>query len=272
MIELAPASSAKKSHLAFALLWLPAGRRRDALVFFRFCRAVDDLADEPGRTVDEKHRLLREWLDAIEKGSMPGEIEEVVARYGIERHLLAEIVRGCTMDVTPARYETLADLEKYCWRVACAVGLVSIRIFGCKNPASIAYAENLGQALQMTNILRDVGEDAANGRIYLPLADIRRFGLTEEKILQRHDSAGFQALMRFEAGRARKRFGAAVPPRSDERALLAPEIMRAIYLRILTKLEKMNFPVFERRIRLGRFEKTYTALATCLVPRRRFRP
>ncbi|MFZ4776333.1 MAG: phytoene/squalene synthase family protein [Terrimicrobiaceae bacterium] len=270
MIELAPAGTAKKSHLAFALLCLPSARRRDALVFFRFCRAVDDLADEPGRTEAEKRRLLQAWLDAIEQRTLPAELEDVVVRHGIERNLLAEIVRGCTMDVTPARYETLADLEKYCWRVACAVGLVSIRIFGCKNPASVTYAENLGLALQMTNILRDVGEDAACGRIYLPLADLRRFGLSEEKILLGQAPIGFQALMRFEAGRARARFHAAIPPRGDERALLAPEIMRALYLRILSKLEKTGFPVYERRIRLGRFEKTFTALAVCLHPRRRF--
>ena len=270
MIELAPAGTAKKSHLAFALLWLPAARRGDALVFFRFCRAVDDLADEPGRTESEKRRLLQAWLDAIEQRTMPAELEAVVERHAIDRHLLAEIVRGCSMDITPARYETLADLEKYCWRVACAVGLVSIRIFGCKNPASAAYAENLGLALQMTNILRDVGEDAACGRIYLPLADLRRFGVTEEKILQGKNSVGFQALMRFEAGRARSRFHAALPPRVDERALRAPEIMRTLYLRILSKLEKAGFPVFERRIRLGRLEKTLVAVSTFLAVRRRF--
>jgi len=161
MTVLAPAGTARKSHLAFALLWLPRERRRDALVFFRFCRAVDDIADEPGRSEEEKRRLLQEWLDGIERNSLPAELESVVARHGIDRNLLAEIVRGCATDVRPARFETFAGLEKYCWRVACAVGLVSIRIFGCKDPASSAYAENLGHALQLTNILRDVGEDAA---------------------------------------------------------------------------------------------------------------
>ena len=260
MTEIAPAGTARKSHLAFALLCLPRGRRHDAMIFFRFCRAVDDIADEPGRSEDEKRLLLQEWLDGIGHHSLPAELEAVVARHGIERNLLAEIVRGCAMDIRPERFETFAALEKYCWRVACAVGLASIRIFGCKDPASSAYAENLGYALQLTNILRDVGEDAAAGRIYLPLADLRRFGVSETDLLQGKTSPGFRSLMAFEAGRARARFHAAISPAGDRRAMLAPEIMKAIYLRILSRLEKLGFPVFERRIRLGRAEKLATAL------------
>lgn len=267
MTELAPASSARKSHLAFALLWLPCERRRDAMVFFRFCRAVDDLADEPGRSVEEKRRLLQEWLDAIERKSLPAELEAVVARHGIERNLLAEIVRGCAMDVEPGRFETFAELEKYCWRVACAVGLASIRIFGCREPASSTYAENLGHALQLTNILRDVGEDAAAGRIYLPLADLRRFGVTEGDLLLGKPASGFRELMQFEAGRARARFYAAIPPAGDRSALAAPEIMKAIYLRILARLERYGFPVFARRIRLGGIEKLVVAVSRVLQMR-----
>ena len=264
MTELAPAGTARKSHLAFALLWLPRERRRDAMVFFRFCRAVDDIADEPGRGEDEKRLLLQEWLDGIERNALPAELEAVVARHGISRNLLAEIVCGCAMDIRPARFETFADLEKYCWRVACAVGLASIRIFGCKDPASSTYAENLGHALQITNILRDVGEDAAAGRIYLPLEDLRRFGVTEEDLLRGKPSPGFRKLMQFEAGRARARFHAAIPPAGDRRALLAPEIMKAAYFRILSRLEKQGFPVFERRVRLGRVEQILIALGVCM--------
>ena len=258
MRELAPAGTARKSHLAFALWWLPRERRRDAMIFFRFCRAVDDIADEPGRGEEEKRRLLQEWLDGMD--ALPAELDAVVERHGIERNLLAEIVRGCAMDIRPARFETFAELEKYCWRVACAVGLAAIRIFGCKDPVSSAYAENLGHALQLTNILRDVGEDAGAGRLYLPLEDLRRFGVSKEDLLRGKPGAGFRELMRFEAGRARGRFLAAIPPASDKAALLAPEIMKAIYLRILARLERQEFPVFERRIRIGRSEKILTAL------------
>jgi len=271
-MELAPARAAGKSHLAFALLWLPRDRRRDAMIFFRFCRAVDDIADEPGRGEDEKRRLLQEWLDAIGRNGLPAELEAVIARRAIERNLLAEIVRGCATDIRPERFETFPDLEKYCWRVACAVGLASIRIFGCEDPASSTYAENLGHALQLTNILRDVGEDAAAGRIYLPLADLRRFGVSVEDLLDGKPTPGFRRLMRFEAGRARARFHAAIPPAGDRRALLAPEIMKAIYLRILSRLEKDGFPVFARRIRLGRLEKLAAALDVWLRSLIRLRP
>ncbi|MEI6071507.1 MAG: squalene/phytoene synthase family protein [Verrucomicrobiae bacterium] len=266
MIALAPASSARKSHLAFALLWLPAPRRRDALVFFRFCRTVDDIADEPGRTDNEKRRLLDEWLEAITGDRLPEALVGVVRRNGIERTLLAEIVRGCAMDIRPARYQTFDDLEKYCWRVACAVGLVSIRIFGCGDPRSTGYAENLGHALQLTNILRDVREDAAMGRIYLPLDDLARFGVGEQEILEgRPGEERFRDLMRFEAARARARFHAAIPPAPDARALVPAEIMKAIYAKILTRIE--NAPDFARRIRLGHLEKLAVALRVCLRPK-----
>ncbi|MEI6280076.1 MAG: squalene/phytoene synthase family protein [Verrucomicrobiae bacterium] len=262
MIRLAPAASARKSHLAFALIWLPKNRRRDALVFFRFCRTADDIADEPGRTADEKRRLLDEWLEAIAADRLPDELADVVRRNGIERMLLAEIVRGCAMDIRPARYQSFGDLEKYCWRVACAVGLVSIRIFGCTDPRSTGYAENLGHALQLTNILRDVGEDAAMGRIYLPLDDLARFGIGEREILEGRPGKRFPDLMRFEAARARARFHAALPPAPDARALLPAEIMKAIYARILTRMEKA--PAFDRRLRLGQLEKLAVALRVCL--------
>lgn len=264
MIALAPASSARGSHLAFALIWLSRIRRHDALVFFRFCRTVDDIADEDGRTEDEKRRLLDEWVLAIGEKNLPEELEKVVGRNGIDRTLLTEIVRGCAMDIRPSRYQTFNDLEKYCWRVACAVGLVSIRIFGCTDPRSETYAENLGHALQLTNILRDVGEDAGMGRIYIPLDDLGRFGISEQDFLAGRPGERFLELMRFEAGRACARFHAAIPPSSDARALLPAEIMKSLYTTILSRLEKTGFPVFEKRLRLGRIEKLGLALATCL--------
>jgi len=263
MIALAPASSARKSHLAFALIFLPARRRRDALVFFRFCRAVDDLADDPGRTEGEKRRILDGWLDAITAGRLPEELADVVRRNGIDPALLSEIVQGCAMDIRPARYQSLGDLERYCWRVACAVGLVSIRIFGCTDPRSAGYAENLGHALQLTNILRDVGEDAAMGRIYLPLEDLARFGISEQELLAGRPGEQFRDLLLFEAGRARARFHAALPPASDARALLPAEIMKAIYSAVLSRIEKSR----RGGLRLGRLEKLAIALGVCLRTR-----
>lgn len=263
MIALAPASGARASHLAFALLWLPRQRRRDALVFYRFCRAVDDIADEPGRSPEEKQRLLDEWLAAIPE-SLPAELEDVVSRRSLDRSLLREIVCGCAMDIRPARYPTFAALEGYCWKVACAVGLVSIRIFGCVDPLSRDYAVHLGHALQLTNILRDVAEDAREGRIYLPEEDLARFGVAADELLDARPGQGFLPLARFEAGRARARFAAAIPPAKDARALLPARIMGALYARILNRLETTGFPVFEKRIRLGRLEKLAVAASVSL--------
>lgn len=262
MIALAPASSARASHLAFALLCLPAQRRRDALIFFRFCRAVDDIADEGEAPASERERELEAWRHAIESGRLPDELEDVVTRNAIDRSLLAEIVRGCAQDVGPVRFRTFEELECYCWRVACAVGLVSIRIFGCRDPHSVAYAEHLGHALQLTNILRDVGDDASLGRIYIPAEEMERFQVGEGEILGRCPGRGFVPLLRSVAGRARSRFLAAVPPAPDRRALLPSEIMRSLYLHILTRLEAEDFPVFERRIRLGGAEKFVIAFRT----------
>lgn len=253
-------SPASSSHLAFALLWLPRDRREDAMAFYRFCREVDDLADEPGLAPGDRRVGLDGWLARIRDGADPA-IERLIERYEVPRSLLAEIVHGCAMDVEPRRFGTVADLEAYCWKVACAVGLISIRIFGCRSPESESYAVHLGYALQWTNILRDVGEDAGAGRVYLPLEDLARFGVTEREILDGAPGPGFLPLMAHEASRARARFAAAVAPAVDRRALLAPEIMRALYLKILLRLERRRFPVFGERIRLSRSEKLVTALA-----------
>ena len=168
------------------------------------------------------------------------------------------------MDIQPARYPTFAALEEYCWRVACAVGLVSIRIFGCSDPRSRDYAVNLGHALQLTNILRDVAEDARGGRIYLPEEDLGRFGVDADDLLAGRPGPGFLPLMQFQAGRARGRFAAAIPPASDARALLPAEIMKALYIKILGRLETTGFPVFRHKVRLGKLEKIAVAASVAL--------
>jgi len=270
MTTLAPPSGTKSSNLAFALLSLPRDRRADALIFYRFCRVIDDIADDPTLPAEDRLGRLDEWRQAIECESLPAELQAVLVRCKIDRQLLLEIVDGCSADVGIVRFESFADLEKYCWQVACAVGLVSVRIFGCASPASGAYAENLGHALQLTNILRDVAEDARLGRIYLPQEDLRRFGVDGNDILEQHPGEGFLPLMRFQAARARARFAAAVLPAVDARRLVASEIMRSFYEKILTRLETLEFPVFEKRVRLNRVEKVMIAVLTSLRTGRTF--
>jgi 15-cis-phytoene synthase len=262
-LQLAPRAGARKSNLAFALGCLPPNRRRDALVFYDFCRAVDDIADDPGRSPEEKRTLLELWRTSLIQGeNLPEALREVLERHGIDRRLLVEIVLGMETDIDPPRFQTREDLRVYCWRVACAVGLVSIQIFGCRNPQSKVYAEFLGYALQLTNILRDVAEDAAAGRIYLPLEDLRRFEVSEASLLARKPEGNFNALMRFEAARARSLFADAsrTLPADDAHALKPAELMRTIYEKILSRMETDGFRVFEKRYRLSKAEKLLALL------------
>ena len=257
-LQLASPAGARKSNLAFALGCLPPDRKRDALVFYDFCRAVDDIADEPGRSVSAKRDLLDLWQIALNTGeNLPPALAQVLARHKIDRGLLQEIVLGVKMDIEPTRYQTYEQLRAYCWRVACAVGLVSIEIFGCRNPRSKAYAELLGHALQMTNILRDIAEDSAVGRIYLPLEDLRKFGVTEADLLSGATGDSFGALMRFEAARTRALFVEAKSalPADDAVALRPAEFMRAIYEKILSRMQADGFRVFQKRYRLSNAEK-----------------
>jgi 15-cis-phytoene synthase len=268
-LQLAPRAGAQKSNLAFALGCLPRDRKSDALVFYDFCRAVDDIADEPGRTLAEKRHLLGLWKVALTSGTeLPRQLGEVLARYQIDPELLVEIVRGVEMDIEPARFQTFEELRVYCWHVASAVGLVSIKIFGCKSPRSSAYAELLGYALQLTNILRDVAEDAAGGRLYLPLEDLHRFGVDADDLLKGRPGDKFRALMYFEAARARELFKQAerALPADDAGALKPAEIMRTIYEKILSRMEADGFRVFEKRYRLSKAEKLWVLVLFRFCP------
>ena len=262
--ELSLTDRSSPSNLAFALFCLPRERRHDALLFYRFCRTIDDIADEPGGDPAGKAALLQRWLEAE---SYPPELENLIARYGIARSLLHEIIRGCAMDLTPHRFKNFEELEGYCWRVACAVGLVSIRIFGCRDARSEEYAVQLGHALQLTNILRDVGVDAREGRIYLPMDVLNRNGVKETDILEGRSSPGLIAAMKDLSLKARQRFAAAIPPSHDHRALLPARIMRAIYEKILDRIEKNHFDLTSGPVRLKKWEKLATAAQVILMDR-----
>jgi phytoene synthase len=251
-----------RSNLAFALRVLPRDRRDDAVVFYAFCRTLDDLADEPGIPADDRRRKLEAWKLGLERGfespdSLQREVLALRERRRIPNELLTAIVDGCLMDLEPRRFATWDELDAYIWKVACAVGLVSIRIFGCTAPASETYAIALGRALQLTNILRDVGEDFANGgRIYLPLEELARFGCDAEK--PTHNQA-FLALMNHVADRADAHFreAADVLPAADRRALAPARIMAEIYQTLLATMRRDGFRVFEKRYRVPRPRKLW---------------
>ena len=256
-------TAASKSNLALAFVALPPERRRDITTFYAFCRVIDDIADEPGVPRSEKERQLGEWRRALE-GAFAGEpplaaeVRAMVAKYGVRRELLEELITGCEMDLEPVRFPACGDLLRYCYRVASVVGLVSIEIFGYRNPATRDYAVELGYALQWTNILRDVARDLANGgRIYLPVEDLARFGITPEDLLHRRGGPRFGELMAFEAERAEGFYARALArlPREDRRSLAAAEMMRRVYHRLLQKMRRDGFRVFDRHYKLGKLEK-----------------
>ncbi len=257
-LTLASSTGAKSSNLAFALGSLPSARRHDAMVFYAFCREIDDIADEPGRTPEEKRLLLEAWKDGLRGHQpIPAELEVIISGYHLDRELLVQIIEGVEMDIEPKDFPTFDDLRKYCWHVASAVGLVSIKLFGCTDPKSTRYAEELGYALQITNILRDVGEDAALGRIYLPVEDTERFGVDRTELLNGRANGRFRDLMAFEATRAREFYAGArqsLTPQ-DARALVPAETMRIIYSRLLDRMEHDGFRVMETRYRLSKLEK-----------------
>ena len=251
-----------KSNLAFALRILPAERRADAEVFYAYCRTLDDLADDADAPPEARLAAIRSWKRGLETGfDHPSPLQrEVVSlrdRLGISNHLLTAIADGCEADLSPRTFSTWEELDAYIWQVACAVGLVSIRVFGCKDPAAEPYAEALGRALQLTNILRDIGEDLDRGRIYLPEEDLTRFGLDAAKLAARPRGGAFIDLMKFEAARAEAFYqnAAALLPAADRRALAPARMMASIYQLLLSRMEADGFRVFEKRYRISRARK-----------------
>jgi 15-cis-phytoene synthase len=252
-----------KSNLAFALRILPPDRRDDMVVFYAFCRTMDDLADDPEVPVGQKAEALGMWKRGLISGfAAPDELQQQVIelrdRRAIPNNLLCAIIEGCEMDLHPVRFQTWDDLSGYIWKVACAVGLVSIRLFGCTDPASETYAIALGRALQLTNILRDIREDLDNGgRIYLPLEDLARFGYSAEDLAAKRYDDRFLALMAFEADRAEACFreAEAALPAADRKALAPARIMGEIYQLLLDMMRKDGFRVLDRRYSVPKFRK-----------------
>jgi phytoene synthase len=241
-------------------------------LFYAFCRIVDDIADSPALPVAEKQAQLDAWRAAIDApgGAQPAladDVRALIAKYKIPREHFHEIISGVEMDLAPRRYATFDDLRLYCYRVASAVGLVSIEIFGYKNPGCKNYAIDLGLALQITNIIRDVGEDWANGgRIYLPVEDMERFGFSEVDLRAGKQNDAFDRLIRFEAERTREfynRATAELPP-EDARSMVAAEIMHRVYRTLLDKMERDGFRVLEKRYAHGKWKKA-TIVARVLL-------
>ena len=252
-----------KSNLAFALNILPRKRRQDMVVFYAFCRTMDDLADNPNLPDAQRRELLEFWRSGLRAGfAKPSELQQQVCvlrdRHQLPTDLLTAIIDGCQRDLQPQRFATWDELAEYVWQVACAVGLISVRLFGCHDPAAQTYAVALGRALQLTNILRDIREDLDNGgRIYLPLEDLARFNYTAAELAVHLYDERFVALMEFEAARAEGFFreAAAALPSGDRRALAPARIMAEIYQTLLNRMRQDGFRVFNQRYSISKLRK-----------------
>jgi len=245
-----------RSNFYFAFLFLPKVKRDALYSIYAFCRRSDDIADQ-ARPAEERRRELAEWrakVDACYSGQATEPALQSLAlhveQFGIPRSYLENLISGVEMDLDQTRYETFDDLYPYCYRVASIVGLICIEIFGYADPRSKEFAEYLGIALQLTNILRDVGLDADDGRIYLPLDDLRQFGVGEEDILSKRYGDDFARLAEFQADRAESFYRKAfeVLPAADRKSLLAAEIMAAIYHRLLERIRRRKYNVFEGKV------------------------
>jgi phytoene synthase len=261
------------SNLALAFVLLPKSKRDDMASLYAFCREVDDVADEESASVEERRRRLADWREDLRKACERGapsfpvnrELQPVIQRYRLPFALFDELIRGVEMDLDIKRYETHTELEMYCYRVASVVGRLSIEIFGYRNPRCCDYAVYLGKALQLTNILRDVRNDAERGRIYLPLEELERFKVRPEEILHLEYSSRFRELAGSMADRARDFYRKAreALPDEDRRAMGAAELMGSVYWRLLQKLQAQQFNVFDPTpTRVGKFQKIFLIFRT----------
>jgi phytoene synthase len=259
----------------YAFVVLPPDQRRAITAVWDFCRAVDDAVDEKAETTDRAVARsaaaaeLARWRRELEGSFNGGPVETAVARnlvphisaFNLPRRAFEDVIDGVEMDLDERRFATFEDLRQYCLRVASAVGLICIEIFGYKDAGCREYAQNLGVALQLTNILRDLGKDLGIGRLYLPQEDLVRCGVTEDALRAGVVSGPVQSLLELEAERARDyyRRAALALPRIDRRRLVAARIMGAIYFDLLRRIERSGYAVFGPAIRAPRWRKALLA-------------
>ena len=261
-------SRARNFYYSFVLLSRP---QRDAMcAMYAFMRYCDDLSDEPGAT----RAAIERWradLDQALAGRFSGHpvwpaFHHAVRRFAIPHQYFREMIDGVASDVEPRRIETFDQLHRYCYQVASVVGLTTVHIFGFDSPAALPLAEKCGVAFQLTNILRDIREDAGLGRVYLPAEDLRRFGVTEEDLRSGNRSPAFVELMRFEAARARACYEESRPLLELVSAHSRPSLwaLIEIYSRLLERIERSGYDVFARRIRLSARQKAGIVLRALL--------
>jgi 15-cis-phytoene synthase len=269
----------------YAFVVLPKPQREAIIAVWDFCRAVDDVVDEPPPEArglrpearsDALRAALQDWRAELARcfTGTPQTAQGIalqpwIRHFDLSRQPFADLIDGVEMDLDRSCYDTFDDLREYCWRVASTVGLVCIEIFGQRSGRARDYAVNLGIALQLTNILRDVGGDAERGRIYLPQEDLRRFGCTNEDLRAGTVTPGVRQLLAFERQRAVEYYAKAAELQAglDSRALVAAEIMGRIYRETLDRIERAGYDVFSKRIRVPRARRIAIAADTWMRTR-----
>lgn len=253
----------KRSSFYYSFLLLPKPKREAINIVYAWCRLTDDIVDEE-ESANIKHALLRQWtyefeqaMSGVSRYPLLNKLSQTVRSFNIPLHPFRDLLKGMEMDIVKLRYATFEELREYCYRAASTVGLMCTEIFGYHHEGAKEYAVNLGIALQLTNILRDVAADAEKGRIYLPQEDLVKFEYTDDDITANRYNENFRRLMAFECDRARSYFSKALTYLSEEDKplFLAARIMEAIYFRILQDIERAEYNVYDKRIRLSAFKK-----------------
>ena len=258
-----------KSSFYYAFSLLPQPKRDAMNAVYAFCRKTDDIVDEGSEPDDLKYEKLRKWRIELEKAlkgnsdyALLNKVAVIIKQFNIPLEPFFELIIGMEMDLQRKRYLSFDDLTQYCYRVASTVGLMCIEIFGYKNNSAKDYAINLGVAMQLTNILRDVGKDSENGRIYIPQQDLSSFNYTEDEIFSKTYNPNFVSLMEYEAGRAKEFFNKANQSLDfeDKPSMFPARAMQHIYYKLLQKIEASDYDVLNGKIKVNKFEKAGIAL------------
>ncbi len=260
---------ATASNFYYSFLLLPSAERRAIKDVYAFCRLLDDVVDEDP-TGRDPHAELEYWRGEVEaiyqsdpKSEFGDQLMISVDEFDLPKQAFLDVIDGMEMDLKWHSYQTFSDLREYCYRAASAVGLICIEIFGYESARTREYAVNLGLALQLTNILRDLKEDIARGRIYIPIEDLERFGYSERELRQNVYNTPFIELMKFEHSRARSYFEKAANslPDQDRRSMFAAEIMGSIYRELLDQIPVVQFDVFRNRVTVSKSRRLKIALS-----------
>ena len=261
---------ARKTSFYYSFLVLPREQRRAIVAVWDFCRAVDDAVDDAPGGAPEGRVAVRFWRAELARcysGDVPETpqgkgLQPIIQSFDLPRRAFDDVIDGVEMDLDKTRYQTFDHLLQYCHRVASAVGMICIEIFGCRTPQARKYALNLGVALQLTNILRDIPDDLRRGRVYLPQEDLSAAGCTVSELETGRVTSAVRRLLEFECGRAHEFYdrAVAVRPEEDRPRLVAAEIMRSVYFETLRRIERSGYDVFSGRARVPRSKQALIAL------------